>query len=192
MTRQSAKWFTLCCFAAAVDWYVAVLLSLVVKQIHHRQKVPADFLGMYYPSFFDEFEKKVFVSSLLLLAIITGLVLSCARDDSDHHFHGLVEGTIAAVLLIPLTMVGMFGVAVAPEWPAAAPPVLLRGGTLWCLPGLAILAITAMRHWDHTDDGRRGVLCNVYLAMVAAFRRYAAWPTIRGPKSRRRQDGMQR
>jgi hypothetical protein len=52
----------------------------------------------------------------------------------------LLLSTIGAILLIPLAAIGVHGISIVANWPAASPPQEIQAGWLWSLPGMMLLA----------------------------------------------------
>ncbi|HWM83603.1 MAG TPA: hypothetical protein VNQ56_16210 [Pseudolabrys sp.] len=143
MSQTEQKWLVFCSFIAAVIWYASAFWAIALEAIPHNTLPPADLFSQYRSAFYIEFQEKTFVVSLVLLSVLSGLVLRRHAHYQPRQVRTLALGTMIAILFIPLQMAGAFGIAIAANWPAIAPPVFLPGGWLWSLPGTTALVLTS-------------------------------------------------
>jgi hypothetical protein len=122
---------------SCVAWYSAVIVAGVLSLLPVHTETPDNLFRMYWPAYYSEVSEKGFVVAFYGMCIGTGFFLRLfGRCVESPISIGRIAGIVA---LIPLAMVGVMGVSVAPDWPAKAPPVALPGGPLLAIPGLTFL-----------------------------------------------------
>ncbi len=142
MTDLSKQKFLLSFFLATVNWYVSAFIAFFLNLFHTSSTFnPSIWYSLYAPSFYDGFQQHLFYLLFIILGPLLGFsikYISIYRP-SMKKTKQIYMGTSLAILLIPLSAIGIFGISLVPNWPAMAPPIKFYGGTFWLLPGCALL-----------------------------------------------------
>jgi hypothetical protein len=140
-SRQVSK-FIVSLYAATCIWYLSTLLAAYLGNSHVAVKPPDQLYKMYWAAYFDEYRERMYFVALVAQSVLFGFALRFIPSVSIPATNILLLGTIGAILLIPLAAIGVHGISIVANWPAAAPPQEIQGGWLWSLPGTMLLAIS--------------------------------------------------
>lgn len=142
---DNSKNFSLCLFAATLDWYLSMLLTSLLMKYHALTSEPVWLYKIYWSAYYDAFQQHIFYILFVILGFVFGYIIKWMPKLLATNNKMLLLGSSAAILLAPFTAVGVQGVSLAPTWPSQAPPLYVPDGIILAIPAIFILGFTFYR-----------------------------------------------